>query len=159
MFLGDTVGRFYGKDGRPYIGTRPSRQAVKSLLRRIHARTSRQWYPDEPANTVGRIGSLVRGWCGYFNQGPVLPIYELIRAYTERRVRRWLMRRTGRRGTGFRQIPDEYLYKSLGLYAIPRRRADLPRTKAYGTGESRMREIRKSGSTSGDRKRSQASPD
>jgi len=129
-FLGYTVGRFYGKDGRPYIGTRPSRKAVKSLLRRIHARTSSQWYPDEPANTVGRISSLLRGWCGYFSQGPVLPIYELIRAYTERRVRRWLMRRTGRRGTGFGQIPDKYLYESLGLYAIPRRRADLPRAKA-----------------------------
>jgi len=128
-FLGYTVGRFYGKDGRPYIGTRPSRKAVKSLLRRIHARTSRQWYPDEPANTVARISSLVRGWCGYFNQGPVLPIYELIRSYTERRVRRWLMRRAGRRGTGFRQIPDEFLYETLGLYAAPRRRADLPRAK------------------------------
>ena len=129
-FLGYTVGRFYGKDGRPYIGTRPSRKSVKSLLRRLHARTSGQWYPDEPANTVARISSLLRGWCGYFNQGPVLPIYAFIRSYTERRVRRWLMRRAGRRGTGFRQIPDEYLYGALGLYAIPRRRADLPRAKA-----------------------------
>lgn len=43
-FLGYTVGRFYGKDGRSYIGTRPSRKAVKSLLRRIHQRTTRQWY-------------------------------------------------------------------------------------------------------------------
>jgi RNA-directed DNA polymerase len=41
-FLGYTVGRFYGKDGRPYLGTRPSKKAVKSLLRRIHERTSRQ---------------------------------------------------------------------------------------------------------------------
>ena len=129
-FLGYTVGRFYGKDRRPYIGTRPSRKSVKSLLRRLHARTSGQWYPDEPANTVARISSLLRGWCGYFNQGPVLPIYAFIRSYTERRVRRWLMRRAGRRGTGFRQIPDEYLYGALGLYAIPRRRADLPRAKA-----------------------------
>ena len=129
-FLGYTVGRFHGKDGRPYFGTRPSRKAVKSLLRRIHTRTSRQWYPDEPANTVSRISSLVRGWCGYFDQGPVLPIYELIRAYTERRVRRWLMRRAGQRGTGFRQIPGEYIYQALGLFDVPRRRADLPRAKA-----------------------------
>jgi RNA-directed DNA polymerase len=129
-FLGYTVGRFYGKDGRPYIGTRPSRKSVKSLLRRIHARTSPQWYPDEPASTVARISSLIRGWCGYFDQGPVLDIYKLVRAYTERRVRRWLMRRAGRRGAGFRQIPDEYLYQTLGLYAVPLRRADLPRAKA-----------------------------
>jgi RNA-directed DNA polymerase len=128
-FLGYTVGRFYGKDGRPYFGTRPSRKAVKSLLRRIHERTTRQWYPDEPVSTVARINSMVRGWCGYFDQGPVIEIYELVRAYTERRVRRWLMRRSGRRGVGFRQIPDEYLYETLGLYSVPRRRVDLPRAK------------------------------
>src|SRR3954466_6867658 len=61
-FLGYTVGRFHGKDGRPYIGTRPSRKSVKSLLRRIHERTSRQWYADEPANTVARISSMIRSW-------------------------------------------------------------------------------------------------
>jgi len=128
-FLGYTVGRFYGKDGRPYFGTRPSRKAVKSLLRRVHERTSRQWYPDEPASTVARISSMIRGWCGYFDQGPVMEIYDLVRAYTERRIRRWLMRRTGRRGVGFRQIPSEYLYETLGLYWVPRRRVDLPRAK------------------------------
>ncbi len=128
-FLGYTVSRFYGKDGRPYIGTRPSRKAVKSLLKRIHGRTTPQWYPDDPGSTVARISSMVRGWCGYFDQGPVMEIYDLIRAYTERRVRRWLMRRTGRRGVGFRQISDEYLYETLGLYSVPRRRADLPRAK------------------------------
>lgn len=128
-FLGYTFGRFFGKDGRGYIGTRPSKKSVKSLLRRIHDRTSRQWYPDEPKNTVARISSLLRGWCGYFDQGPVMDIYELVRVYTDRRIRRWLMRRAGRRGVGFRQIPNEYLYETLGLYSIPRRRADLPRAK------------------------------
>jgi RNA-directed DNA polymerase len=128
-FLGYTVGRFYGKDGRAYIGTRPSRKAVKSLLRRIHGRTTRQWYADDPGSTVARLSSMLRGWCSYFDQGPVIETYDLIRAYTERRVRRWLMRRTGRHGAGFRQIPDEYLYETLGLYLVPRRRVDLPRAK------------------------------
>jgi RNA-directed DNA polymerase len=128
-FLGYTVGRFYGKDGRPYSGTRPSRKSVKSVLKRIHGRTTRQWYADDPVSTVARISSMLRGWCGYFDQGPVMEFYELIRAYTERRVRRWLMRRTGRRGVGFRQIPDEYLYETLGLYSVPRRRVDLPRAR------------------------------
>src|SRR6202042_1032350 len=46
-FLGYTVGRFHGKNGRPYIATRPSRKSVKSLLGRIHQRTTRQWYRSE----------------------------------------------------------------------------------------------------------------
>jgi RNA-directed DNA polymerase len=74
-FLGYSIGRFYGKDGLPFIGTRPSRKAV-------------------------------------------------------RRLQRWLVRRSGQAGTGYRQYPDEYLYETLGLYALPSRRADLPSAKA-----------------------------
>jgi RNA-directed DNA polymerase len=129
-FLGYTVGGFYGKAGRRYIGTRPSRKAVRALLQRIHDRTSSQWYADHPQTTIDRISSLLRGWCGYFNQGPVLRTYQLVRRYTERRVRRWLMRRTGRAGTGFAQISDKYLYQTLGLYVVPLRRTDLSSTKA-----------------------------
>jgi RNA-directed DNA polymerase len=128
-FLGYTIGGFYSKDGRRYIGTRPSRKAVKSLLKRIHERTPSQWYADEPLSTVARISTVLRGWCGYFNQGPVAKTHYLIRRYTEWRVRRWLTRRTGQGGIGFTQIPDKYLYETLGLYAIPIRRADLSRAK------------------------------
>jgi hypothetical protein len=39
------------------------------------------------------------------------------------------MRRTGREGTGLGQIPDEYLYHTPGLYAVPLRFTDLPRAK------------------------------
>jgi RNA-directed DNA polymerase len=72
---------------------------------------------------------LLRGWCGYFNLGPVAKTHHLIRRYTEWRIRRWLTRRTGQRGTGYTEIPDKYLYETLGLYAIPIRRADLSRAK------------------------------
>ena len=128
-FLGYTVGGFYGKGGRRYIGTCPSRKAVRGLLKRIHQRTSSQWYADQPLSTVDRISTLLRGWCGYFNQGPVIRTYDFVRRYAERRVRRWLMRRAGRNGAGFAQIPDKYLYETLGLYAVPARRADLSRAK------------------------------
>jgi len=31
-FLGYTVGRFYGKDGQPFVGTEPSRKATARCL-------------------------------------------------------------------------------------------------------------------------------
>ena len=129
-FLGYTIGRFYGKDGRSFVGTRPSKKAVKSLLRRIHDRTTPQWYPDNPSNTVVVISRLLRGWCGYFDQGPVMKTYDFIRVYVERRLRHWLVRRTGGRGRGFEQYSQDYLHDTLGLFRIPRSRTDLPRAKA-----------------------------
>jgi RNA-directed DNA polymerase len=130
VFLGYEIGRFYGKGGVPFIGTRPSRKAVKRLITAIHDATTRQWYPDQPVNRIKRLNTMIRGWAGYFNQGPVVQVYRAVQLYTERRVRRWLMRRSGRRGTGYRQYPDAHLYEVLGLYKLPRRRADLPNAKA-----------------------------
>jgi hypothetical protein len=39
------------------------------------------------------------------------------------------MRRAGQRGTGIAKFPDEYLYKTLGLYNVPVRLSDLSRAK------------------------------
>ena len=130
VFLGYEIGRLYGKDGVPFIGTRPSWRAVKRLIKAIHDATMRRWYADEPTDRVKRLNTMIWGWAAYFNQGPVVPIYRTIRLYTERRVRRWLMRRSGRRGTGYRQYPDAHLYEGLGLYKLPDRRANLPNAKA-----------------------------
>ncbi|WP_224741415.1 group II intron maturase-specific domain-containing protein [Bradyrhizobium sp. 2S1] len=38
------------------------------MLRRIHERTTSQYYPDTPENTITVISRLLRGWCGYFDQ-------------------------------------------------------------------------------------------
>ena len=130
VFLGYEIGRFHGKGGTPFIGTRPSRKAVKRLIRAIHDATTPQWYPDEPTNRIRRLNTMIRGWAGYFDQGPVVQVYRAIQLYTERRVRRWLMRRSGRRGTGYRRYPDAHLYAVLGLHKLPNRRADLPNAKA-----------------------------
>lgn len=129
-FLGYTVGRFYGKDGRAYVGTRPSKKAVHKLLLRIHEETSCRWSGQSPQERIAEINPILRGWCGYFNQGPVISVYRLIRRYTERRLRRWLMRRQQRGGTGYKQYPDAYLYETLGLYKPPTSREAVLKAKA-----------------------------
>jgi RNA-directed DNA polymerase len=129
-FLGYTVGRFHGKEGRAYVGTRPSKKAVRNLLLRIHEETSCRWNGQSPPERISEINPVLRGWCGYFNQGPVTSVYRLIRRYTERRLRRWLMRRQQRGGTGYKQYPDAYLYETLGLYELPNSRAAVLKAKA-----------------------------
>ena len=129
-FLGYTIGRFYGKDGRPYIGTRPSKKSVRKLLEKIHEETSSHWNWQYPMERVGVLNPILRGWCGYFNQGPVVQVYRVVRRYLERRFRKWLMRREQRGGTGYKQYPDPYLYEELGLFPIPTQRAAAPNVKA-----------------------------
>ena len=128
-FLGYTIGRFYGRNGQSYIGTRPSKKAVRKLLLRIHEETSSQWNWQLPDKRIHEINRVLRGWCGYFNQGPVAQIYWLIRRYVERRFRRWLMRREQRHGTGYKRYPDAYLYETLGLYQLPTSRVAVLNAK------------------------------
>jgi group II intron reverse transcriptase/maturase len=129
-FLGYTVGRFYGKDGRPYIGTAPSRRALQRVCRRIHEETSRRWMMTSVEKRIAEINPILRGWCNYFDQGPVYSAYRTIRRYTERRLRRWLMMKYHKgRGTGYRQYPDEFLYEVLGLYLPWAKSGGPPRAK------------------------------
>lgn len=129
-FLGYTVGLFYGKGGRAFIGTEPSRKSVQRIMTRIHDETTPRWNLEPVEKRVAELNALLRGWSAYFNQGRVIRAYAVIRMYTERRLRRWLIRRQGKRGTGYRQYPDAYLYETLGLYKLPGSRAAVANAKA-----------------------------
>lgn len=128
-FLGYTVGQMYGKDGRPYWGTKPSVKAVKRLIREIHDSTTSQWNPTSVQSRVERLNPVIRGWANYFSQGPVGKVYEFINAYAARRLRIWLRRKSGKGGTGYRQYPDQYLYETLGLVRLRELRTDLSNAK------------------------------
>lgn len=129
-FLGYSVGRFYGKDGRAFIGTEPSRKSLKRIIEKIHDETTRRWNLEPVEKRVAELNALLRGWSGYFNQGRVIPAYWIIQKYTDARLRRWLIRRQGQRGTGYRKYPNEYLYGTLGLYQLPTNRAAVMQAKA-----------------------------
>jgi len=115
-FLGYTIGQQYGRHGRAYIGTQPSKKAVIRVRQRIHEETSIRWTPKPVESRVHILNQILRGWCGYFDQGPVDRQRRLLKRYAERRLRRWLMKKHKRRGTGYRQYPDDFLYGKLGLY-------------------------------------------
>jgi hypothetical protein len=129
-FLGYSFVTAYNKDGNPYIGTRPSKKAVQKLRKRIHDETSVQWLSKSIEDRIDELNPVLRGWLNYFNQGPVLKECKALRKYTEKRLRRWLVKKHKQRGTGYRQYSDEFLYEKLGLFKLPVVRADLQRTKS-----------------------------
>jgi hypothetical protein len=54
----------------------------------------------------------------YFSQGPVGRLYRDIDTCAARRLRVWLRRRSGERGTRYRQYSDQSLYEKLGLIRL-----------------------------------------
>lgn len=129
-FLGYTLGRLYGRGGRPFIGTRPSKKSVKRVFQKIHEETSPRWSTTTIEKRVIELNRIVGGWSNYFNQGPVIPIYRKIEGYMVRRLQMWSARKHRWRGRGYRQYPDKVLHEKFGLIKLPGSRADLLKAKA-----------------------------
>jgi group II intron reverse transcriptase/maturase len=117
-FLGYTVGRFYGHNGRAFIGTAPSRKSIQRVCRKIRAETSRRWLTKTAESRVREINRILRGWSNYFNQGPVTRSYMIVQEATTRFLRRWLVRKHRIHGGGYRQYPNDFLHKKLGLHQL-----------------------------------------
>ncbi|MBL8299619.1 MAG: group II intron reverse transcriptase/maturase [Rhodanobacteraceae bacterium] len=128
-FLGYTVGRFFGKGGHSYWGTAVSKKAIQRVTREIHDATTSRWSGKSVQSRIDEINPLLRGWAGYFDQGPVTKVYRHVQDYANRRLRLWLMRKRGRKGTGYRQYSDQFLYETLGLIRLVPPRLNLSNAK------------------------------
>ena len=81
-FLGYRIGRNYRRDtGRAYIGTRPSRDSVVSVCRKISELTEARYGLLDPRTVVGRLNRVLYGWANYFQLGQVSPAYVAVDAH------------------------------------------------------------------------------
>jgi len=126
-FLGYTFGRCYSpKNGRCYLGTRPSKKSVSRIIRAMHESIDRRWLWLKDEEMVERINRQLAGWANYFCLGPVSKSYQTIDHYTATRLRQWLCKKHKVRNTGKQRFSYEYLYHQLGLIQLARRTHHLP---------------------------------
>ena len=130
-FLGYTFGRCYSKrTGKVYLGMRPSKKKVAAVIGKISHLTNQQSYHSETAVKVEELNALMRGWGNYFCLGPVSTAYRAVDAHACNRLRRWLCKKHKKQGRGFGSYPDEYLYRTLGLFQLGPTTKNLPWAKA-----------------------------
>lgn len=129
-FLGYRFGRCYSpKNGRRYLGTRPSKKSLSRILRTMHETIDRRWLWLKDEEMVERINRQLVGWANYFCLGPVGPSYRTIDIYTSHRLRQWLCKKHKVRNTGNVRFSYGYLYEKLGLIELTRR----PRHRPWAT--------------------------
>ena len=130
-FLGYTIGRCYSwKTGRAYLGTRPSKKAVRRVVAAISELTARQSLQTDVGDRVECLNRLMLGWANYFCLGPVTTTYKAVDRQACRRLRQWLCRKHKLQGRGTSRFPDKYLYEKLGLVQLRYRTRNLPWAKA-----------------------------
>ena len=153
-FLGYRIGWNYRRQsGSRYIGTRPSQASVQSICRRISEQTDARYGLRSPEEMVAKLNRMLSGWANYFTLGQVSPAYASIDRHAARRLRQWFCRKHKMKSGKYVRFSDMILYEKYGIVRLERKMKDLPWAKGMRPIESRMREIRTSGSTSRGRKR------
>jgi group II intron reverse transcriptase/maturase len=130
-FLGYTFGRCHSrKDGRAYLGTKPSRKSIKRLCDAIRAETGRHTLVRSAEEMVKLLNWKLHGWANYFRLGPVTPAYRIVDRHANYRLRQWLSRKHQVGSKGIKRFPDRFLYNALGLARLTPLTRDLPWAKA-----------------------------
>jgi hypothetical protein len=124
-FLGYTFGRMHSpRTGGAYLGARPARKKVLGVCQRLNELVGELPTCIQPEVMVRQVNQVLRGWANYFCYGTYTPAHKIVHTHICRRVRRWLRRKFEGDGQGYRQYPDSYLERELGLLNIrklPRR--------------------------------------
>ena len=126
-FLGYTIGRCYSpKTGKAYIGTRPSKKAIRHICRAISEATARRWLLKDHQERIAHLNRKLVGWGNYFCLGPVSKAYRSVDSHTRKRLRWWLCNKHRIPGKGTSRFPDEVLYNTLGLTRLEVQTRNLP---------------------------------
>ena len=153
-FLGYRIGRNYNpRTGRAYIGTRPSRDSVRSICRKISEATEARYGLMDAELVVERLNRAMLGWANYFQLGQVSPAYRALDRHATKRLRQWLCRKHKVKSGKYVRFPGTRLWTEFGLARLGPRTASFSWAEGMIATGSRMREIRRSGSTSGEKKR------
>ena len=81
---------------------------VKAVLKAHH---------DKPLEEVIQaVNAVVRGWVNYFRIGNSTRTFYKVKYFIEKKVRRFVMKRKGLKGFGWKRWSKEEIYEKWGLY-------------------------------------------
>ncbi len=132
----------------------PSKKRIVRVCKKISTITDRRRSGLDPTKVVAELNRVLRGWAGYFCLGPVSDTYRAINSHVRYRFRKWWGAKHKKARFGPCWYWSPWLEQTYGLLQLRWDPSRLPHAKARTFSESRMREIRKSGSMSGTWKRS-----
>ena len=91
----------------------PSQRAVKEMIAKIREVTKIS--PVKIEEIVKNLNKILIGWRNYFRIGNSSRIFHKIQNNTVKKIRRYLRKKQGKCGYGWKEIPSKYLYGKLGL--------------------------------------------
>lgn len=93
----------------------PSQKAEKKIKEKVRKITNPS-RPIKVTQVIEELNPVIRGWVNYFKIGNSTKKFGKIKLYVAKRVKKFMRRRRGKSGYGYKEYPDNYLYNELGLY-------------------------------------------
>ena len=93
----------------------PSQKAERSIREKVRKITNPA-RPIKVEQVIKELNPVIRGWVNYFRIANSSRKFSKIRLYGANKVRKFMRRRRNKSGYGYKDYPDDYLYKRLGLY-------------------------------------------
>lgn len=121
-FLGFSLRMNRGRrTGKPYPHVCPAEKSLKKIKARLTELTGRELTPIALEKIVGNVNRSLTGWVNYFHYRNSNQALEKVKAHTEQRMRKHLMKRhkVKDRGIGEGRFPSVDLYRRYGLYKVP----------------------------------------
>jgi hypothetical protein len=102
------------RTGKWYAHMCPRKKKVTEVLSKVRD-TLRDCRALPIRVAAERVNSILRGWVNYFRVGNSGQAFGKVRQYVERKVRRFVAKRAGRRGLGWKRWSKEVVYGAWGL--------------------------------------------
>ena len=114
-FLGFDIRLNRNREGKTYVSKTPRMKKRKEIGRRV--RGVLKAHHDKPLKEVIQaVNTVVRGWVNYFRIGNGNDTFGKVRNFIEKKVRRFVMKRKGLKGFGWKRWSKEDIYGKWGLY-------------------------------------------
>jgi len=114
-FLGFDIRLNRNREGKTYVSKTPRMKKRKEIGKKVKAVLKA--HHDKPLREVIQaVNTVIRGWVNYFRVGNSNSTFDKVRYYIEKKVRRFVMKRKGLKGFGWKRWSREDIYKKWGLY-------------------------------------------
>jgi len=114
-FLGFDIRLNRNREGKTYVSKTPRMKKRKEIGRKVRAVL--KVHHDKPLKEVIQaVNIVIRGWVNYFRIGNSNRTFCKVRDLIEKKVRRFVMKRKGLKGFGWKRWSRGEIYQKWGLY-------------------------------------------
>ena len=114
-FLGFDIRLNRNREGKTYVSKTPRMKKRKEIGRKVRAVL--KFHRSKPLEEVIQaVNAVVRGWVNYFRIGNSTSTFYKVKYFIEKKVRRFVAKRKGLKGFGWKRWSKEEIYGRWGLY-------------------------------------------